>query len=97
MSVSRRPPRRRNRRHPAASRRHPPRSTGRHPERRPERPPRHPDSDPIPVTGTWTLTSDGGQKATTAVRGPALALSEQQLAAKGTCARPTSRPNPPPP
>ncbi|MCX4454795.1 GH32 C-terminal domain-containing protein [Streptomyces sp. NBC_01728] len=45
-----------------------------------------PIPDPIPVTGTWTLTSDGGQKATAGRRGPALALSEQQLAAKGTYA-----------
>ncbi|MCX4428403.1 hypothetical protein [Streptomyces mirabilis] len=45
-----------------------------------------PIPDPIPVTGTWTRTSDGGQKATAGRRGPALALSEQQLAAKGTYA-----------
>jgi levanbiose-producing levanase len=45
-----------------------------------------PIPDPIPVTGTWTRTSDGSQKATAGRRGPALALSEQQLAAKGTYA-----------
>ena len=45
-----------------------------------------PIPDPIPVTGTWTRTSDGGQTATAGRRGPALALSEQQLAAKGTYA-----------
>ncbi|WP_119580020.1 GH32 C-terminal domain-containing protein [Streptomyces europaeiscabiei] len=45
-----------------------------------------PIPDPIPVTGTWTRTSDGGQKVTAGRRGPALALSEQQLAAKGTYA-----------
>ncbi len=45
-----------------------------------------PIPDPVPVTGTWTRTSDGGQKATVGRRGPALALSEQQLAAKGTYA-----------
>src|SRR5690606_10660273 len=42
-----------------------------------------PVPDPIPVTGTWTRTSDGGQKATAGRRGPALALSEQQLATNG--------------
>ncbi|KUO19928.1 GH32 C-terminal domain-containing protein [Streptomyces dysideae] len=45
-----------------------------------------PIPDPIPVTGTWTRTSDGGQKATAGRRGPALALSEQQLATNGTYA-----------
>ncbi|WP_149830245.1 GH32 C-terminal domain-containing protein [Streptomyces tailanensis] len=45
-----------------------------------------PIPDPLPVTGTWTRTSDGGQKATAGGREPALALSEQQLAAKGTYA-----------
>ncbi|MET8128222.1 hypothetical protein ABZV67_30915 [Streptomyces sp. NPDC005065] len=45
-----------------------------------------PIPDPVPVTGTWKRTSDGGQKATAGRRGPALALSEQQLAAKGTYA-----------
>ncbi|TJZ99047.1 GH32 C-terminal domain-containing protein [Actinacidiphila oryziradicis] len=47
-----------------------------------------PDSTPIPdpvaVTGTWVRTSDGGQRATVGRRGPALALSEQQLGTKGT-------------
>jgi levanase len=43
-----------------------------------------PIPDPLPVTGTWTRTSDGGQKATAGRRGHALALSEQQLATKGT-------------
>ncbi|MER6714580.1 GH32 C-terminal domain-containing protein [Streptomyces sp. NPDC000877] len=43
-----------------------------------------PIPDPLPVTGAWTRTLDGGQKATAGRRGPALALSEQQLAAKGT-------------
>ncbi|MEV6174960.1 hypothetical protein AB0L99_43035 [Streptomyces sp. NPDC051954] len=33
-----------------------------------------PDPIPIPVTGTWVRTSDGGQKATAGRRGPALAL-----------------------
>lgn len=43
-----------------------------------------PIPDPLPVTGAWTRTLDGGQKATAGRRGPALALSEQQLATKGT-------------
>ncbi|MBA4862871.1 GH32 C-terminal domain-containing protein [Streptomyces sp. PSKA54] len=45
-----------------------------------------PIPDPIPVTGTWTRTSNGGQKVTAGRRGPSLALSEQQLATKGTYA-----------
>ncbi|MFI9545118.1 GH32 C-terminal domain-containing protein [Streptomyces sp. NPDC052016] len=45
-----------------------------------------PIPDPLPVTGTWTRTADGGQKATADRHDPALALSEQQLAAKGTYA-----------
>ncbi|WP_258053774.1 GH32 C-terminal domain-containing protein [Streptomyces sp. Ru72] len=45
-----------------------------------------PIPDPIPVTGTWTRTSDGGQKVTAGTRESALALSEQQLASKGTYA-----------
>ncbi|MEU6177494.1 GH32 C-terminal domain-containing protein [Streptomyces coeruleorubidus] len=46
-----------------------------------------PIPDPLPVTGTWTRTSEGGQKATTGRHGrAALALSEQQLATKGTYA-----------
>ncbi|MBM7440485.1 glycoside hydrolase family 32 protein [Streptomyces sp. HB132] len=45
-----------------------------------------PIPDPIPLAGTWTRTFDGGQKVTAGRRGPALALSEQQLAAKGTYA-----------
>lgn len=45
-----------------------------------------PIPDPIAVNGTWTRASDGGQEATAGRRGPALALSEQQLAAKGTYA-----------
>ncbi|MGJ3560321.1 hypothetical protein ACR6C2_24595 [Streptomyces sp. INA 01156] len=48
--------------------------------------PATPIPDPIPVAGTWTRTSDGGQKVTAGRRGPSLALSEQQLAAKGTYA-----------
>ncbi|MGI5198349.1 GH32 C-terminal domain-containing protein [Streptomyces sp. CA-288835] len=43
-----------------------------------------PIPDPLPVTGTWTRTSDGGQQSTPGRREPALALSEQQLAVKGT-------------
>ena len=43
-----------------------------------------PIPDPLPVTGAWTRTLGGGQKATAGRRGPALALSEQQLATKGT-------------
>ncbi|MFC4469173.1 hypothetical protein ACFPH6_32420 [Streptomyces xiangluensis] len=42
-----------------------------------------PIPDPLPVTGTWTRTSDGGQRVTADSREPALALSEQQLAANG--------------
>ncbi|GHD08549.1 hypothetical protein GCM10010313_28970 [Streptomyces violarus] len=43
-----------------------------------------PIPDPIPVT--WTRTSDGGQGDRRPPWRPALALSEQQLAAKGTYA-----------
>ncbi|MFH7340772.1 GH32 C-terminal domain-containing protein [Streptomyces sp. KHY 26] len=43
-----------------------------------------PIPDPLPVTGAWTRTLDGGQKATAGRRGTALALSEQQLATRGT-------------
>ncbi|WP_309116558.1 GH32 C-terminal domain-containing protein [Saccharothrix sp.] len=45
-----------------------------------------PIPDPLPVSGAWTRTADGGQKATAGRRGRALALSEQQLATKGTFA-----------
>ncbi|MET8248703.1 glycoside hydrolase family 32 protein [Streptomyces sp. NPDC005202] len=43
-----------------------------------------PIPDPLPVTGTWTRTPDGGRKVTAGLRAPVLALSEQQLATKGT-------------
>ncbi|MYS91191.1 MULTISPECIES: GH32 C-terminal domain-containing protein [Streptomyces] len=50
--------------------------------------------DPLPVTGTWNRTADGGWKTTSTTGEGALALSEQQLAAKGAYAAqvtPTSR------
>ncbi|BBJ39465.1 hypothetical protein SSPO_021830 [Streptomyces antimycoticus] len=42
--------------------------------------------DPLPVTGTWNRTVDGGWKTTDAPREGALALSEQQLTTKGAYA-----------
>ncbi|MGP3917515.1 glycoside hydrolase family 32 protein [Nonomuraea sp. 10N515B] len=45
---------------------------------------RNPIPDPLPLTGKWNRTADGGWKATGATGEGALALSEQQIAAKAT-------------
>ncbi|MFB8141482.1 GH32 C-terminal domain-containing protein [Streptomyces parvus] len=40
-----------------------------------------PIPDPLPLTGSWTRTADGGRRATATADRPALALSEQRVTA----------------
>jgi levanbiose-producing levanase len=54
----------------------------------------NPIPDPLPATGTWNRTADGGWKATGATPEGALALSEQQIAAKATYAAQVSLASP---